>query len=381
MSNRSRNHISHALLSIVFSALAACTTTTATPPTPPVNLDPLTATAQNIAERQAAIAATSTAIELTVEAGQFTSTPLPTNASPSETPVPSSPTPTLAATQPATALPSATVQPSATTAVTLTSTAQPTVTGTVQAGGAPVINTFTADKLMLNPGEPLTFTWTTTNASTVTINHILSNSMFGGMGRGDLPANGSASILTDSNAVNTNKFILIVTNNAGVTVSQSLDVTFACKHPWFFTPAPAYCSSDVSYTRSMIEQVFQGGRMVWIAYPQGYNSISILYNDGTIYTGEDTWKNTEPESDPSLVPPAGLYQPVRGFGKVWRELQGARDKLGWALGVETPYNGLFQYEGGTMDAKGWNTYYALEDGHVVHVTGHYGDVAWEYVTP
>jgi len=37
------------------------------------------------------------------------------------------------------------------------------------------------------------------------------------------------------------------------------------------------------------------------------------------------------------VPPVGLYQPVRGFGLVWREEPGVRDRLGWAVDREVGY--------------------------------------------
>jgi hypothetical protein len=46
------------------------------------------------------------------------------------------------------------------------------------------------------------------------------------------------------------------------------------------------------------------------------------------------------ESDPSIVPPEGYYQPVRGFGKLWREE--LRSALGWALAPERSYTAQYQ---------------------------------------
>jgi hypothetical protein len=51
-----------------------------------------------------------------------------------------------------------------------------------------------------------------------------------------------------------------------------------------------------------------------------------------------------PEDDPSLVPPEGLYQPVRGFGVAWRDEQATpgfrvRDRLGWAIDQEFGVSG------------------------------------------
>jgi hypothetical protein len=51
----------------------------------------------------------------------------------------------------------------------------------------------------------------------------------------------------------------------------------------------------------------------------------------------DVWDESKPESDPGIVPPVGLYQPVRGFGLVWREEPGVRDRLGWAVDREVGY--------------------------------------------
>jgi hypothetical protein len=35
------------------------------------------------------------------------------------------------------------------------------------------------------------------------------------------------------------------------------------------------------------------------------------------------------QEDPNIVPPPGYYEPVRGSGKVWRDVQGVRDRLGF----------------------------------------------------
>ena len=53
----------------------------------------------------------------------------------------------------------------------------------------------------------------------------------------------------------------------------------------------------------------------------------------------DRWHAGDPESDPTLVPPEGFYQPVRGFGLFWRKANfvpsgTARDRLGWAVAPE-----------------------------------------------
>ncbi len=64
---------------------------------------------------------------------------------------------------------------------------------------------------------------------------------------------------------------------------------------------------------------------------------------------DDTFQDGEPESDPGLQPPAGLLQPVRGFGKVWRHNAFVREAVGWATTEELWIASLWQnFEGGWM---------------------------------
>jgi len=51
----------------------------------------------------------------------------------------------------------------------------------------------------------------------------------------------------------------------------------------------------------------------------------------------DTFTASDPDTDPSIVPPPGLLQPKGGFGKVWRANPNVRSALGWATDWERPY--------------------------------------------
>lgn len=78
-------------------------------------------------------------------------------------------------------------------------------------------------------------------------------------------------------------------------------------------------------------QTFERGTMLWVQGPINY--IYVLYNTGTYQRFADTWVDGSlvPISSP---PPPGLYEPVRGFGKVWRENPAVNAGLGWGLGFE-----------------------------------------------
>ncbi|GAB4317724.1 MAG: hypothetical protein Kow00117_08030 [Phototrophicales bacterium] len=100
------------------------------------------------------------------------------------------------------------------------------------------------------------------------------------------------------------------------------------------------------------EQVFENGRMFYL---QPVNEIWVLINQtddglqGAWTIHDNTWTDGMPEFDSAITPPDGFVQPIRGFGKLWRENQAIRDALGWAL--DTEYGHVTRYEyyaGGTI---------------------------------
>lgn len=115
----------------------------------------------------------------------------------------------------------------------------------------------------------------------------------------------------------------------------------------------------------MVYQPFENGVMVWV---ESTRQIYVFYNDGGWQLFDDTFEEGMMEVDHSLSPPAGRQQPVRGFGKVWREAEGVKDRIGWANDKEYPIDGQVQrFEHGTMVQVGVNRYAAaiLPDGSTV----------------
>ncbi len=81
-------------------------------------------------------------------------------------------------------------------------------------------------------------------------------------------------------------------------------------------------------------ETFERGAMFWRL---DTDTVRVLYYGGGSNASAGDWTEiTEPwdQSNPEgigLVPPAGLYEPVRGFGWVWREfVDGPTGPLGWA---------------------------------------------------
>jgi hypothetical protein len=77
----------------------------------------------------------------------------------------------------------------------------------------------------------------------------------------------------------------------------------------------------------------------------------------------DLWSEGQPVSG-GETPPAGLFEPVRGFGKLWREEPGVRDRLGWAVEPEAPVPiFLQQFENGALlKAQGGTAWLLFYDG-------------------
>lgn len=87
-------------------------------------------------------------------------------------------------------------------------------------------------------------------------------------------------------------------------------------------------------------QQFQHGFMLW---RQDQLLVYAVTTD-TLTLVEDSWQHTvDIDYDPNLTPPqAGLIQPVRGFGKVWRNNDGVQTGLGWAITQEDGFEATIQ---------------------------------------
>ncbi|MBC7870791.1 MAG: hypothetical protein H7Y09_08120, partial [Chitinophagaceae bacterium] len=101
-------------------------------------------------------------------------------------------------------------------------------------------------------------------------------------------------------------------------------------------------------------QAFQNGRMFYL---QTTDEIWVLLNDGDGMSGTwiiapDTFEDGQAEFDPNITVPAGLYQPERGFGKLWRENDTIRNTLGFASDTEYGHVTDYTYTfGGTVNAN------------------------------
>jgi hypothetical protein len=93
------------------------------------------------------------------------------------------------------------------------------------------------------------------------------------------------------------------------------------------------CPVTYHFSAASASQIFERGVMIWLdGLPNG---IIVLTMDGRSQRYEDTYDASVDPVSGGETPPAGLQEPVRGFGKVWRTFPDVRNGLGWALTAET----------------------------------------------
>lgn len=223
----------------------------------------------------------------------------------------------------------------------------------------PTIHYFHANVTLADPGDTILLEWSTSEAISVTIYHLLPTGQLGEFW--NVPITGTLPYTISESARNHTDFMLFASNPAAQWTSASLSILLTCPDVWFFSPSPAICPAAPALVSAGAEQPFEHGVMLW---SQAQDLIYVLYDDASYpkwSVFQDEWDEGEPIDDPSIIPPPGYYQPVRGFGLVWREQPGVWDRLGWATEPESAYETAVQY---TSYARYNDTFIRAADGNV-----------------
>lgn len=214
----------------------------------------------------------------------------------------------------------------------------------------PTIFSFTADRTTIIQGEEVTLSWEATGGTEAFIQWVGSNGIWAGGSISSDPNKGTFTAAPDGNG----DIVLIVRNNAG-DAEAHLQLVIECPHDWSPPldgppPMASGCPGGVVYTTGA-QQSFERGFMIWL---ETQDTIFVFYDEGSSGSTPSPYKvygddfsEGDPESDPSIVPPAGLHQPVRGFGLVWRANPDVRDRLGWATAPEAEFQSWLQGFSGT----------------------------------
>jgi hypothetical protein len=117
-------------------------------------------------------------------------------------------------------------------------------------------------------------------------------------------------------------------------------------------------------------QRFERGVMIWVNQGERGNWIYRFnrsqYAPGSPTVGashQDTWDESQP-SDTGYTAPAGLYAPIRGFGKIWAGSKFVRQDMGWATEPEQAARANIQlYSSGAvvLTLDGTTFYYLGKD--------------------
>jgi hypothetical protein len=239
----------------------------------------------------------------------------------------------------------------------------------------PQILSFTANVEIADPGDTIELSWVTTRAVTVTLYHLLPTGQLGQFW--NVPITGTMPYTISESARNMERFMLFAAGDVEPYASATVGVTLTCPHPWFFAPAPDVCAQDAALLSPSAEQQFEHGWMIWVG-EEGI--IYVLFDDELYTTGwqayTDEWDPGDPISDTTIIPPDGFYQPLRGFGLVWRAQPLVRDRLGWAVVLEAGGDTAVQR---TSYARYNHTYIRALDNDIWHLLPEHS--AWEKFTP
>ncbi len=207
-----------------------------------------------------------------------------------------------------------------------------------------LIISFTADQQDADPGDEITLRWQVIlSADRMTLCRMMPTGQYGTCW--DVVHAGSQQVTIPAEWRNTITYTLGVAAGDDTEIA-TVTLRLSCPDTWFMADPPGDCPAFPPQASSGSAQYFENGFMIWRSDSR---TIYVFYYDVMGSPGvqvvSDQWAEGMPESDPSLVPPAGLYQPVRGFGRVWRGeagYSGVRERIGWALGGEFAFDTIFQ---------------------------------------
>jgi hypothetical protein len=286
---------------------------------------------------------------------------------PTGTPVsatPTTPPPTRTAT------PSLTPSPSSSP----TSTPTPTPTSPTQTL-EPTIHIFEADVDVADPGKTINISWHWSGADRADIYHLFPTGQLSEP-HWEVEPTGSLEYTISPDRRNEDTFVLFLTSQSeGLVAQETLQIQLRCPDEWFFSPAPDICPRDEAIMTDGAEEHFEHGIMLW---NRAQGVIYVLFDDDQYPRWRayaDEWEDGDPVSAPDIHPPSGYYQPVRGFGLVWRQNPLVRERLGWAVDPEEAYKTAIQR---TSHPRYSDLYIRALDGGIWRL-GPNGD-SWEHLT-
>lgn len=238
------------------------------------------------------------------------------------------------------------------------------------------------DPIWAAPGDTVVFEWESSAAASATLQRHYSDPWSVG-------TTGALTYRVQPDDIGCLVFTLDVADESERHVSALFDLRLPCPESLFFAAdwRPNCCGlcgnhgcPDAPITSDAAQQHFERGAMIWV---KEQDRIYVLFDD--VPSGSeracqmfaDEWDEGESDCDPSLIPPDGLYQPIRGFGLVWRQNPDVRQRLGWAADLETAFETTVQHAPGY--GRHSSEYLRAIDGGVLHLYSIGFGSAWERI--
>jgi LysM repeat protein len=236
---------------------------------------------------------------------------------------------------------------------------------------------FTASPQLVYTGDPITLEWEVEGANEVYIFSYHSLHRFASGTVGDapdgLPPVGSITVYAPVPLARIDFTLGFSPRDYG-----SVTVDIICTEAYFADPGDIHaCPLGPVDTVQAAFQPFERGFMVWRPDLNSETVWVFVEGDPSSHVFIDDWQGEEIIFDEQ--PPDALFQPVRGFGKVWVENDWVQRSIGWATAEEQAYDMEIQKTQTAYNAT--HHLLSLPDGRLVSAGLYMGtSLVWSYTT-
>lgn len=204
-----------------------------------------------------------------------------------------------------------------------------------QPATSPKIVAFNAEPDVVNPGAAVRLAWEVAGTGGVVIEQSIPNTTTQTVVVNAQSPQGATTVYLPDFAAYSVTYTL---HTAARDASAEAMVRVNCPYTFFFGSGDSCPTGPAVETRAAYQE-FEGGYMLWRG---DTNEIYVHYDDNTAaYYLESSYADL-PEAEVDEMPPLDRVAPSAGFGKVWANAPGVRDKLGWALAPEESYTMTIQ---------------------------------------
>ncbi|MCE7981430.1 MAG: hypothetical protein DYG89_09580 [Caldilinea sp. CFX5] len=229
-------------------------------------------------------------------------------------------------------------------------------------GAAPQILTFTVTPTTTRTlGESIKVAWTTTGDRAELCRLVITQ-----LNCEPIAGTGQKSIVADQSLLGVSAFVL-QSYRGERKVQQAVSIQQQCQNrfAWFFANPPVACPADAALVSPAAYQRFEHGLMLWVDHGPGQadDEFYVFFDEShlrsdrprtyiTLLAPFQQKAGASPDNRTGETPPAGLFEPVSGFGMLWRDefvtdpfyFRDLRARLGWALAPEAGYEFAKQCE-------------------------------------